>query len=178
MIASPNREGLQMFKISGTVLLCVASTAAMASAPTPPETFVIQTGQSGRAATIKVPVGAVSAFSATVAEALVGFADPKVEAMRLSGDVLINVVGTAQPIQIKADNVVLELTADDAPAAKKSGFLPALPAPQLRSTEVIIGGDDTQTFVGNVVFTVQTSFGAMEIRADRVLRRKGPPEGA
>jgi len=83
-----------------------------AAAPTQPETFVIQAGQSGREATIKIPVGAVAAFSANVAEALVAYSGPQVEAMRLSGDVLISVVGASQPIQIRADEVVLELTVD------------------------------------------------------------------
>ncbi|MGO9512232.1 MAG: hypothetical protein ACLP2F_01140 [Steroidobacteraceae bacterium] len=162
-----------MYKITGALLLCAAS--AVAATRTQPETFVIQSGQSGRQATIKVPVGAVSTFSANAAEALVGYADPKVEAMRLSGDVLINVMGTSQPIQIKADNVVLELTADEAPDKVKI----ALPsAPTHRSTEIIAGGDDTQIFVGNVIFTVQTTAGAMQIRADRVEHKGGPAAGA
>ena len=79
------------------------------------ETFVIQAGGDGREATVKVPVGAVSAFSANSAVALTNYADPKVEAMRLSGDVRIQVIGSPVPIQIRADHVVLELTADEAP---------------------------------------------------------------
>jgi len=160
----------------GASLLCAAS--AVATAQTQPETFVIQAGHSGREATIKIPVGAVSTFSANVAEALVGYTDPKVEAMRLRGNVRINVMGTSQPIQIKADNVVLELTADETSDPSKSGRLPAHPTQQLRSTEILIGGDDSRTFVGNVVFTVQTPAGAMLIRADRVEHKVGPAAGA
>jgi len=169
-----------MYKIISALLLCAAAATATtavaaAAAQIQPETFVIRAGQSGREATIKIPISAVSTFSANAAEALVGYADPRVEAMRLSGDVLINVVGASRPIQIKADNVVLELTADDAPDKVKSALLSA---PTHRSTEIIVGAKDTQTFVGNVIFTVQTSAGAMQIRADRVEHMGGAAAGA
>jgi hypothetical protein len=153
-----------MLKFTGVLLLCAASTVT--SAQTRPETFVIQAGHSGREATIKIPVGAVYTFSANAAEALNGYADPKVEAMRLSGNVLINVIGASQPIQIKADKVVLELTADEAPAKWAAGLV--------RSTEIIVGADDSKTFVGNVFFSVQTSSGVMQIRADQVEHMVGP----
>lgn len=164
-----------MLKITGAFLLCAAATIAQAQPQS--ETFVIQAGESGREATIKIPVGAVSTFSANAAEALVGYADPKVEAMRLSGDVRISVMGTSQPIQIKADNVVLELTADETPDTADAS-LSDHQTHQLRSTEIIVGGDDTQTFVGNVVFTVQTPAGAMQIKADRVEHKVGSETGA
>jgi len=154
-----------MLKVTRALFLCAASTVA--AAQTQPETFVIRGGHSGREATITIPVGAVSTFSADAAEALVGYGDPKVEAMRLSGDVLINVMGVSRPIQITADNVVLELTADERPD-KVAGLLRTRAASQLQSTRVILGTGDTQTFVGNVVFTVPTASGAMQIRADRV----------
>ena len=161
-----------MLKFTGVLLLCAAST--ITAAQTRPETFVIQAGHSGREATIKIPVGAVSTFSANAAEALNGYADPKVEAMRLSGNVLINVIGASQPIQIKADKVVLELTADETPAPGAAALM--------RSTEIIVGADDSQTFVGNVFFSVQTSSGVMQIRADQVEHRVAPagvaPAGA
>jgi hypothetical protein len=163
-----------MFKIMGALLLCAASTVATAQVQS--EIFVIQASPSGREATIKIPVGAVSTFSANAAKALVGYADSQVEAMRLSGDVRINVRGFSQPIEIKADHVLLELTADEAPY--QVGRQSARPAHQLRSTEIIVGGDDSQTFVGHVVFTVQTSAGAMQITADRVERKLAPATGA
>jgi lipopolysaccharide assembly outer membrane protein LptD (OstA) len=153
-----------MLKFTGVLLLCAASTVT--GAQTRPETFVIQAGHSGREATIKIPVGAVSTFSANAAEALNGYADSKVEAMRLSGNVLINVIGASQPIQIKADKVVLELTADETPAPGATALM--------RSTEIIVGADDSQTFVGNVFFSVQTSSGVMQIRADQVEHRVAP----
>ncbi len=164
-----------MFKFMGPLLLCVASMAA--AAQTLPETFVIQAGQSGREATIKIPVGAVAAFSANAAEALVGYSGPQVEAMRLSGDVLISVVGASQPIQIKADEVVLELTADESPVRAKLDWLLRRPWHRLQSTEVIVDGEDMRTFVGNVVFTVQTAAGAMQIKADRVEHKVGAAAG-
>jgi hypothetical protein len=145
-------------------LLCAAST--MAAGRSEPETFFIPANSSGRDATITVPVGAVSSFSASSAEALTDYARPEVEAMRLSGDVRIDVIGSGQPIQIKADRVVLELTADDAVERKGSTMLTG--SRQLHSTRVIEDGDATQTFLGNVVFTLQTSSGAMQIKADRV----------
>ena len=61
-----------------------------------PETFVIQAGQSGREATIKIPVGAVSTFSANAAEALDGMRSRKSRRCGLSGNVRINVIG-AEP---------------------------------------------------------------------------------
>jgi hypothetical protein len=168
-------RGLQMRKFTGAFLLCAAT---IAQAQPQSETFVIQAGESGREATIKIPVGAVSTFSANAAEALVGYADPKVEAMRLSGDVRISVMGTSQPIQIKADNVVLELTADETPDTATDALLSNRQTHQLQSTEIIVGGDDTQTFVGNVVFTVQTPAGAMQIKAGRVEHKVPPETGA
>jgi len=138
----------------------------MAAGRSEPETFFIPANSSGRDATITVPVGAVSSFSASSAEALTDYARPEVEAMRLSGDVRIDVIGSGQPIQIKADRVVLELTADDAVERKGSTMLTG--SRQLHSTRVIEDGDATQTFLGNVVFTLQTSSGAMQIKADRV----------
>jgi len=172
----PSQEDCTMFKFMGPIFLCVASTVAAAQMQ--PETFVIQAGQSGREATIKIPVGAVAAFSANAAEALVAYAGPEVEAMRLSGDVLINVVGASQPIQIKADDVVLELTADETPARAKLDWLLRRPTHRMQSTEIIVDGDDTRTFVGNVVFTVQTSAGAMQIKAGRVKHKVGAAAGA
>lgn len=161
-------------------LLSLCAASALATGRAEPETFIIHADPSGHEATVKVPVGAVSAFSATNAEALPNYADPEVEAMRLSGDVLIDVVATGQRIRIKADRVLLELTADEAAAGK----LPPRDQRQMRSSRVIVDGEATQTFVGNVVFTLQTAAGAMQIRADRLEHtdridgRSGPRAGA
>jgi len=146
------------------LLLCAAST--LAAGVSEPETFFIPANSSGREATIRVPVGAVSSFSASNAEALNDYAGPEIEAMRLSGDVRIDLIGTGRPIEIKADRVVLELTADE--AMERKGSLPLTGVRRLQSTRVIEGCDATQTFVGNVVFTLQTASGAMQIKADRV----------
>ncbi len=154
------------FTISALFLLC--SAGAVAAGDGRPETFVIQASQDGREATIKIPVGAVSAFSANRAEAL-NYGDSRVEAMRLGGDVRIDVIGTPQPIRIRADHVVLELTADEAPH-----WLNLFRSVRrLRSTEIIVDADNTQTFVGNVSFTVPTSAGSMQITADRVEHSAG-----
>jgi hypothetical protein len=64
---------------------------------------------------------------------------------------------------------VLELTADEAPHWL-SLFRPAR---SLRSNEIIGDADDTQTFVGNVSFTVPTSAGSMQITADRIEHSSG-----
>jgi lipopolysaccharide assembly outer membrane protein LptD (OstA) len=154
------------FTISALFLLC--SAGAVAAGDSRPETFVIEASRDGREATIKIPVGAVSAFSANRAEAL-NYGDSRVEAMRLRGNVRIEVIGTPQPIRIRADHVVLELTADEAPHWL-SLFRPAR---KLRSTEIIVDADNTQTFVGNVSFTVPTSAGSMQITADRVEHSAG-----
>jgi hypothetical protein len=79
-----------------------------------------------------------------------------------------------QPIQIRAENVVLELTADETPHWL-SLFRPVR---SLRSNEVIVDTDDTQTFVGNVSFTVPTSAGSMQITADRVEHSAGAASGS
>ena len=151
--------------ISGCyILLCAASAGAAGNSQ--PETFFIRANPAGREATIKVPVGAVSSFFATRAEALTDYAGPEIEAMRLSGDVRIDVIGTGEPIEIKADRVVLELTADDVVGRKSS--LPISGSRQLRSSRVIEDGGAMQTFLGDVVYTLQTASGAMQITADRV----------
>ena len=144
----------------------LATGNAMATGNNEPETFFIPANSSGSDAIIKLPVGAVSSFSASNAEALTGYAGPEIEAMRLSGDVRIDVIGTGEPIQIKADRVVLELTADR--VVERRGAMPLAGSRQFHSSRVIEDSDATQTFVGNVVFTLQTSSGALQIKADRV----------
>jgi hypothetical protein len=132
------------------------------------ETFVIEGQQSGHEATVKIPVGAITKLSANFAQSLVNYADPQFEAMRLSGDVMISIAGSTQPIQIKADSVVLELTPDVAQDQLKVGRSEAAANKVLRSTVTLPGDDDSQVFLGNVVFDLQTSSGPMEIKADRV----------
>jgi hypothetical protein len=146
-----------------SIFWCAASAVAAGNGQ--PETFFIRANPSGREATIKVPVGAISSFSASRAEALTNYAGPEIEAMRLSGDVRI-VIGAGEPIEIKADRVVLELTADDAAGRKRTP--PISGARHLRSSRVIEDGGAMQTFLGDVVYTLQTSSGAMQITADRV----------
>jgi hypothetical protein len=168
-------------------VLCAAAGAVRA------ETFVIQGDDSGREATIKVPIGAVAQLSANSCESLVGYGDPKFESMRLSGDVLISISGSEQPIQIKADKIVLELTADSLPDATQLGESRKLgesknSADEARklgeanrfgraasvddvlssSSTVLIGANNSRVFLGNVVFNLQTSSGPVEIKADRV----------
>jgi len=167
-------------------VLCIAAGAVRS------ETFLIQGDDSGREATIKVPIGAVTQLSANSCESLVGYGDPKFESMRLSGDVLISISGSEQPIQIKADKIVLELTADSLPDAKKLGEARKLDdgknlgdATNLgdgkkpgrgavlddrlsSSSTVLIGANNSRVFLGNVVFNLQTSSGPVEIKADRV----------
>jgi hypothetical protein len=163
-----------MVKAFGLFLLCAASMLSAAHA----DTFVIEADKSGHEAIVKIPVGAVTKLSANFAQSLVGYADPQVEAMRLSGDVLISIAGSEQPIQIKADKVLLELTAYSAPDSQKTSRSDAAANKLLRSTTTLAGDDDSQVFVGNVVFDLQTSSGPMEIKADRVEHRLGTEAGA
>lgn len=182
-------ESACTFGAGAVLALCAAAAvtaaagparAAAAAARNVPETFIIRANSGGREATIKVPVGAVSAFSASRAEALNGYAGPDIEAMRLSGDVRIELIGAGEPIEIKADRVVLELTADDAAARKAAG--PVRESRSLRSSRVIGDERSGQTFLGDVVFTMQTRSGAMQITADRLdhsvpMARARRPEG-
>lgn len=163
-----------MKKMLVGALFCAAS--ALANAPAQPETFVIHTDGGGHVATVMIPVGAVSNFSADAAEALPGL-DPKVEAMRLSGDVRIQVLGQKQPIQITADQVLLELTADEK-RDPKSDDRRGGSAIRARSSESVEDARDAQIFLGHVSFTVETVAGAMQIRADRVEHRFGSAAGA
>jgi hypothetical protein len=177
-IDRPGKESVMVKKLSA-FLLCTAAIAPAAHTETVPaaraetapavhaETFVIQGDTLGDEATIKIPVGAVMTLSANFAESLVGYGDPQFEAMRLSGDVLISISGSAQPIQIKADDVVLELTPDSARERPKRSRSDAANR-VLRSTTTLPGDDGGQVFVGNVVFNLQTSSGPMEIKAGRV----------
>ncbi|MEA3135268.1 MAG: hypothetical protein QOG17_3114 [Gammaproteobacteria bacterium] len=147
----------------GALLLCAASAVSAAHA----ETFVIQTDKTGHEATVKIPVGAVTKLSANFAESLVA-ADPQFESMRLRGDVLISIAGSTRPIQIKADSVVVELTPDSLQIRPTSSRADSAANKLWRSTTMRSGDDDSQVFVGNVVFDLQTSSGPMEIKADRV----------
>jgi len=157
-----------MIKKLGIIALCVASSFAAAAQA---ETFVLQEQKDGHEAVVKIPVSAVTKLSANFAESLTGltgYTDSPVESMRLSGDVLINIAGSDQPIEIKADSVVLELTADFAPEHVKSGRAAAAANKLLRSDSLFSNGASGQVFVGNVVFDLQTNSGPMEIKADRV----------
>jgi len=157
-----------MIKKLGLILLCVASSVATTAQA---ETFVIQGEKDGHEAVVKIPVSAVTKLSANFAESLTGLTGYKgspVESMRLTGDVLINIAGRDQPIEIKADSVVLELTADFAPEHVRSGRAAAATNKLLRSGSMFSNGESGQVFVGNVVFDLQTNSGPMEIKADRV----------
>jgi hypothetical protein len=136
-------------------LLCVATALPPAMA----ETFVIEADKAGHEATIKMPAGAVTRLSADRAESLEGYAGSQIEAMRLSGDVLIGIAGSKQPIEIKADSLVLELTADSAAIAAKHSRADSASHNRLR---------DSQVLVGTVVFDLQTASGPVEIKADRI----------
>ncbi|HTV94563.1 MAG TPA: hypothetical protein VME42_01105 [Steroidobacteraceae bacterium] len=154
--------------------VCVGTACAAAASIAPgdarPETLVIR---GSHEATVTIPVGAVSAFSADNAVALPSYANGEVEAMRLSGDVRIRVMGTAAPIQIRADQLVLELTADAAPARMDEAGPGARKRNRVQSARVIVDDEQTQTFLGDVVFTVQTAAGALRIKADRLERLTG-----
>jgi ABC-type taurine transport system substrate-binding protein len=152
-----------MFKALVSCSLCTALWLPAAHA----ETFVIEADRAGHEATIRIPAGAVTQLSAKSAEWLDGYAGSQVEAMRLSGDVLIGIAGSAQPIQIKADRLVLELTADSIPSRISRGRADAAINQLVRSTSHA-GAEDSQVFVGNVVFDLQSSSGPVEIKADKV----------
>jgi hypothetical protein len=152
-----------MVKVLGLGLLCIASAMSAHA-----ETFVIQADNAGAEATIKIPVGAVTKLSADSCVTVANYGDSQVEAMRLSGDVLISIAGREQPIEIKADKVLLELTADFAPSTAKPSRAEAAETKLLRSSNTLAGDDGSQIFVGNVVFDLQTASGPMEIKAGRV----------
>jgi lipopolysaccharide export system protein LptA len=154
--------------------LCVASTMSSAYA----ETFVIEANKAGHEATIKIPVGAITKLSANFAESLDGYAGSQMEVMRLSGDVSISIAGSRQPIEIKADKVLVELIADSRPGSEKSSRSDFAASKVLRSTTTPAGDDASQVFVGNVVFDLQTLNGPMEIKADRVEHQLKPEAGA
>jgi hypothetical protein len=69
------------------------------------------------------------------------------------------------------------LTPDVSQGRARSGRAEAEEAKRPISVESLAGGDDSQVFVGNVVFDLQTSSGPMEIKADRIEHRtaKGDP---
>jgi hypothetical protein len=149
--------------------------AAFAASSVRAETFLIPAVQpGGREAVIKVPVGAITQLSADFAESLANDADAQFESMRLKGGVLIAVAGSIQPIEIKADSVVLELTADGGLDAVKAVRVSSAAHEVLRSTATVRVSEDAEMFVGNVVFDVQTPSGPMEITADRVEHRVHP----
>ncbi len=158
--------------VFGMVLCAVAMSSAHA------ETFVIEADKAGHEATIKVPVGAVTKLSANFAEPLADYAGPQIEAMRLSGDVMISIGGSQRPIEIKADKIVLELTADSVPARPKSKRAEVMMHELSSSTSQVAGLDESRTFVGNVVFNVQTASGPLEIKADRVEHQLTTQAGA
>ncbi len=157
------------------VAISLVGLASLASAHA--ETFVIETAHSGHEATIKIPVGAITKMSANFAESLDGYGDSQGEAMRLRGDVLISIAGSEQPIEIKADTLLVELTANTTPVEEKIHRADAKVHKVLRSATVT-GNDTTQVFVGNVVFDLQTSSGPMEIKADKVEHQLQTESGA
>jgi nicotinamide mononucleotide (NMN) deamidase PncC len=125
-------------------LLCVATALPPAMA----ETFVIEADKAGHEATIKIPAGAVTRLSADRAESLEGYAGSQIEAMRLSGDVLIGIAGSRQPIEINSAAIAAKHSRADSASHNR-----------LR---------DSQVLVGNVVFDLQTASGPVEIKADRI----------
>ena len=164
-----------MFKAFLTFGLCAAVMVLPAFA----ETFVIEPDPAGHEATIRIPAGAVTKLSAERAESLAGKAGSQTEVMRLSGAVVIDIAGSAQAIEIKADQVLLELTADSASRLAKGSRADAATNKLLRSTSSSVSsGEDSQLFVGNVVFDLQTASGPVEIKADRVEHQLTGEDGA
>ncbi len=130
------------------------------------ESFVIPAQQAGHEATVRIPGSAVTELSADFAETLVDRADSQVEVLRLTGDVLISVAGSAEPIHIKADRLVLTLIPDSARTLD-----PASGRPNRAATATLPGDDDAEVLVGDVVFSLNTSAGPMQIKADRLEHR-------
>lgn len=162
-----------MMKFS-VFLWCVASLIPAAHA----ETFVIPADNAGHEATVRIPVGALAQLSAKSAESLVGKADPGSESMRLRGDVLIDIAGGAAPIEIRAAEIVLELTPDAVGGRAARGRAgAAADARPSRSAASMPAGGGARVFVGNVVFDLQTAAGPVEIKAERVERQSGPEAG-
>jgi hypothetical protein len=155
-------------------LLCIGASLSCAEA----ETFVIQEEKAGHEATITIPAGAVTQLSADRAEPLVGYAGSGIEAMRLSGDVLIAIAGRSEPIEIKADNLVVELTADSSPGRERPRSASAANKVLRSSSSESLFSEHFQLFVGNVVFDLQTASGPMEIKADRVQHQLTAQPGA
>jgi hypothetical protein len=160
----------------GLVLLCAASMAASLFPVVHAETFILQADTPGHEATVRIPGGAITNLSANFAESLSGYADPRDEAIRLSGDVSISIEGSTQPIHIMADSVVLELTPDSAQGPQIGTRADAAAHHWLRSTSPLTGGDDSQVFLGDVEFNLQTPSGPVQIRADRVQHQLQPAE--
>jgi len=164
----PHKRHKSHLSMNHCIAILLWAGAAISAARA--DTFVIQADGPGHEATVRIPVGAITQLSADSAESLAGNADPKIESMRLTGDVAISIAGCTQPIHIKANRLVLELTADSPPDPEAKSRTAAA-KPPLHSTAVLRGDDDSQIFVGNVVFDVQTAAGPMEIKADRVEHR-------
>jgi hypothetical protein len=139
------------------------------------ETFVIPAQQSGHEATVSIPGSAVTGLSAKFAESIVDHADSQAEIMRLTGDVIISVAGSAEPIHIKADSLVLTLIPD---AVRTPGRADSATHEALPGTTTLPGQDNTEVFVGNVVFKRDTAAGPMQIKADRVEHRLRPDDPA
>lgn len=132
------------------------------------ETFVIEGRLAGPDATVKIPVGAITQLSANFAESVADPDDARVESMRLRGDVSISIAGSLQPILIKADSVVLQLTPDTGPGLPKRTRAGAAAHRVLRGAAAQPDADGAQIFLGNVVFDLDTASGPMQIRAARV----------
>ena len=144
-----------MFRANRLVAFSAVSMMSAARA----ETFVIAPQRSGAMATIRIPVGAVKNLSANSARSLDDYADQHVEAMRLSGNVLIRIEGIAHPIEIQADSVILELTAD-------RPVEPVADAGRRR-------GEGGRRRGERKVFDLQTASGPMQIEAGEVRRLAG-----
>jgi hypothetical protein len=147
------------------------------------ETFVIPAQQSGHEATVSIPGSAVTGLSANFAEPIVDHADSQAEIMRLTGDVIISVAGSAEPIHIKADSLVLTLIPDavrgpDGPAAERPSRADPPTHEALHGTTTLPGDDNSEVFVGSVVFKLDTAAGPMQIKAERVEHRLRPDDPA
>jgi len=145
------------------------------------ETFVIPAQQSGHEATVRIPGSAVTGLSANFAESIIDHADPQAETMRLTGDVIISVAGSDEPIHIKADSLLLTLMPDSARSSDSQGGerpsrADGTARQALRST-TSPGDDHAEGLVGKV-FNLATPAGPMQIKADRVEHRLRPDDPA
>jgi hypothetical protein len=137
------------------------------------ETLFVQGGESGHEATVTIPRcpgcgTSAHSFSANTVQYLERDEGAKIVPVRLTGDVVIRLSSYRGPIEIRGDDIILNLVKVDPSDAAASALRPA--HTEVKAKEMKFIAPHTQLLRGDVMFYEVGADGSFRIEAAEVIR--------